>query len=163
MLSSYILCYNNFIMLKQQIQEDLKKAMLARDSEKISVLRMIISAIGYFEIQKGGAGYEASDEDVLAVIQKEAKQHRDSIEQFTQAGREELIEKENKELKILETFLPAQMSADEIKNLVKDAISKSGATTSADLGKVMGILVPQTKGKADGGLVSKIVREELNS
>ena len=74
-------------MLKQQLKDELNQAMLARDTEKTSVLRMIISAIGYAEIQKGGAGYEATDEDVMAVIQKEAKQHRDSIEQFKRPQR----------------------------------------------------------------------------
>ena len=148
-------------MLKQQLKDDLKKAMLDKDTEKTSVLRMIISAIVYFEIQKGGAGYTATDEDVLSVIQKEAKQHRDSIEQFTTAGRIELIEKENKELKILETFLPTQLSESEIKKLVIDAIAQTSSSTIADLGKVMSALMQHTKGKADGGLVSKIVREEL--
>ena len=148
-------------MLKQQLKDDLKRSMLAKDSERTSVLRMIISAIGYYEIQKGGAGYTATDEDVLSVIQKEAKQHRDSIEQFTTAGRTELIEKENKEIKILEEFLPTQMTETEIKKLVSQAINQTGAATIADIGKVMGALMSHTKGKTDGGLVSKIVREEL--
>lgn len=148
-------------MTKQQLQDELKQAMLAKDSVKTSVLRMLISAIGYAEIQKGGAGYEATEEDVMATIQKEAKQHRDSIEQFKNAGRNELVEKEEVELKILEAYLPAQMGEDEVRKLVVDAIAKSGAASPADIGKVMGILMPQVKGKADGGLVSRIVREEL--
>ncbi len=81
-------------MLKQQLKDELKQAMLAKDVQRTSVLRMVLSAIGYAEIQKGGAGYEATDEDVMAVIQKEAKQHKDSIEQFKQAGRDDLVEKE---------------------------------------------------------------------
>lgn len=148
-------------MLKQQLKEELKQSMLAKDSVKTSTLRMLISALGYYEIQKGGAGYEATDEDVLSVIQKEAKQHKDSIEQFKNAGRDDLVEKEEAELKILEAYLPEQMSEDEIRKLVSEAIAQTGASSPADMGKVMGALMPKTKGKADGALVSKIVREEL--
>lgn len=148
-------------MLKQQLRDELKQSMLAKDEMQTSVLRMIISAIGYAEIQKGGAGYEATDEDVLSVIQKEAKQHRDSIEQFKNANRPELVAKEEKELEILQKYLPQQMSEDDVRKLVVEAIKQTGATTPADMGKVMGALMSQTKGKADGGMVSKIVREAL--
>jgi uncharacterized protein YqeY len=148
-------------MTKQDLQAELKQAMLAKDSVKTSVLRMVISAIGYTEIQKGGAGYEATEDDVLGVLQKEAKQHRDSIEQFKNAERNDLVEKEEVELKLLERYIPAQMSEEEIKTLVVDAITKVQAKSMADIGKVMGVLMPQVKGKADGGMVSKIVREEL--
>lgn len=150
-------------MLKQKIQDELKQAMLSRDVLKTSVLRMLKSAITYYEIQKGGAGYEATDEDVLTVIQKEAKQRKDSIEEYNKAARPELAEKEVVELKMLQVYLPAQMGEDEIKNLVKEAISQTGATTIADIGKVMGALMPKVKGKADGNLVNKIVRESLTS
>ncbi|MEK7570928.1 MAG: GatB/YqeY domain-containing protein [Patescibacteria group bacterium] len=148
-------------MLKEQLREELKQAMFAKDETKKSVLRMLISAIGYFEIEKGGAGYEATEQDVMDVIGKQAKQRRDSIEQFTTAGRTELVENETKELAILQSYLPQQMGEEEIKTLVKEAIAATGATTSADMGKVMGALMPKTKGKADGALVSKIVRESL--
>lgn len=149
-------------MLKNQLKDELKQAMLSKDTVKTSVLRMIISAVGYAEIQKGGAGYSASDEDVMQVIQKEAKQHKDSIEQFKNAGRDELVAKEEGELKILETYLPEQMDEEEIKKLVDEAITQTGASSPTDMGKVMGALMPKTKGKADGALVSKIVRESLN-
>jgi uncharacterized protein len=149
-------------MLKQKIQDELKQAMLARNVLKTSVLRMLKSSITYYEIQKGGAGYEATDEDVLSVIQKEAKQRRDSIEEFKKAGRQELVDKETKELEMLQVYLPQQMSEGEIKSLVKDALSQTGAKTMADMGKVMGALMPKVKGKADGTLVSKIVRESLS-
>ena len=148
-------------MLKAQLKEELKQSMLARDAMKTSVLRMVISAIGYAEIQKGGAGYEATDEDVLAVIQKEVKQHKDSIEQFKNAGRQELVDKESKELEILSTYLPAQMSEEEVKKLVIEAVKQTGATSPADMGKVMGALMAKVKGKADGVMVSKLVREQL--
>jgi uncharacterized protein YqeY len=148
-------------MLKQQLKDELKQAMLSKDATKTSVLRMVISAIGYYEIQKGGANYEATDEDVLAVIEKEAKQHKDSIEQFKNANRIELVEKEEKELAILQKYLPEQMGEDEVKKLVAEAVSQTGAASPADIGKVMGALMPKVKGKADGSLVSKLVREAL--
>lgn len=147
-------------MLKKKFQEELKQSMLARDTLKTSVLRLLLSAINYYEIQKG-LGYEATDEDVITVIQKEAKQRRDSIEQFTLGERQELADKETKELEILQTYLPQQMSEEEIKSIVKQTIQEIGATTIADMGKVMAALMPKVKGKADGGLVSKIVKEEL--
>ena len=149
-------------MTKQQLKEALKQAMLAKDTSKTSALRMVLSALGYFEIQKGGAGYEASEEDVQAVLQKEVKQRKDSVEQFKNAGRQELVDKENKELAMLEAYLPEQMDEETIKKLVADAVEKSGATGPQDMGKVMGVLMPQVKGKADGALVSKVVREALN-
>ena len=147
---------------KQQLQEKLKESMLARDELRTSVLRLLLSAINYYEIQKGGAGYEATDEDVLSVIQKEAKQRNESIEQFKNAGRQELVDKETKELEILKTYLPAQMSEEEIKKLVIEAISQTGATTVVDMGRVMGALMPKVKGKADMGMVSKLVKEKLS-
>lgn len=148
-------------MTKAQLNDELKQSMLTRDATKTSVLRMVVSALGYYEIQKGGAGYAATEEDILAVLQKEAKQHRDSIEQFTIGGRLDLADKEKQELAYLEVYLPNQMSEDEIIKLVKEAISQTGASTPADMGKVMGALMPKTKGNADGALVSKIVLEEL--
>lgn len=149
-------------MTKQDLQNELKQAMLARDAEKTSVLRMIISAIGYYEINKGGAGYTATEEDVMNVLQSQAKQRRDSIEQFKAGNRPELAEKEQKELDLIQSYLPAQMGEDEIRNLVKEAIAQTGASSPQDMGKVMGALMPKTKGKADGSLVSRIVREELS-
>ncbi len=148
-------------MTKQQLRDDLKQSMLAKNELKTSVLRMLLSAINYYEINKGGAGYEATDEDVLAVIQKEGKQRNDSIEQYQNAGRQELADKEIQELELLKVYLPEQMSEDDIKKLVVEAITQTGAKSIADMGKVMGALMPKTKGKADGGLVSKIVKEEF--
>ncbi len=150
-------------MTKAELKEDLKQSMLARNAEKTSTLRMVISALSYYEIEKGGAGYEAIEEDVEAVLQKQAKQRRDSIEQFKAANRSELVEKETSELELIEAYLPKQMGEEEIKTLVEEAISQTGATTAADMGKVMGALMPKTKGKADGGLVSRLVKEKLEN
>jgi uncharacterized protein YqeY len=150
-------------MTQAQLKEELKQSMLARNTEKTSTLRMVISALGYYEIEKGGAGYEASEEDVQDVLQKQAKQRRDSIEQFEAANRNELAEKEKQELELLESYLPKQMGEEEIKQLVDEAITQTGATNAADMGKVMGALMPKTKGKADGGLVSRLVKEKLGN
>lgn len=145
------------------LQNDLKQSMLARDELKTSVLRLLLSAINYYEIQKGGAGYEATDEDVLAVLQKEVKQRRESIEQFKAGNRQDLVDKETKELEILQTYFPAQMSEEEIITFVQQTITEVGATSIADMGKVMGALMSKVKGKADGRLVSQIVKTELSS
>lgn len=150
-------------MTKDTLQEDLKKAMFAKDAERVSTLRMLISAIGYFEIQKGGAGYTATPEDVMQVITSEVKKRKDAIEQFMTAGREDLVAKESKEAAILEVYLPEQMSEEEIKRAVAEAIEKTGATSPSDMGKVMGVLMPVVKGKADGSLVSRLVKESLSS
>ncbi|HUD04955.1 MAG TPA: GatB/YqeY domain-containing protein [Patescibacteria group bacterium] len=150
-------------MNKQKLQEELKQSMLSRNELRTSVLRMLLSAINYYEIQKGGAGYQATEEDILTVTQNQAKQRRDSIEQFKTAGRQELVDKETKELEILSAYLPEQMGEEEITKLVKEAIAQTGATSMADMGKLMGALMPKVKGKADGNLVSSIVKKELTS
>src|SRR3989338_5971327 len=154
-------------MLKHKLQEDLRQSMLAKDALKTSVLRMLLSSINYYEIQKGAdernegarlldrrGRYEATDEDIIKVIQKEVRQRRDSIEQFGKANRQDLVDKETKELQILQTYLPKQMTEEDIKKLITEAIGKTGATSIADIGRVMGVLMPKVKGKADGGLVS---------
>lgn len=150
-------------MDKGKLQEELKSSMIARDELRTSVLRLLLSAINYYEIQKGGAGYEATEEDVLSVIQKEAKQRRDSIEEFKKGGRQELVDKETAELNILQAFLPEQMSEDEVRSIVEQAITETGASSMADMGKVMGALNAKLKGKADMGIVSNLVRSKLSS
>ncbi len=148
-------------MLKDKIQDDMKAAMIAKEAEKLSAIRMLKSAIQYFEIQKGGAGYEATDEDIIDVVGKEIKKRKESIELYKQGGRGEQAANEQKEIEILENYLPEQMSEDEVRALVKEAVSQTGATTPQDMGKVMGALMSKVKGKADGTLVSNLVRQEL--
>lgn len=150
-------------MNKSDLQQKLKESMLAKDELKTSVLRMLLSAINYYEIQKGGAGYEATEEDVLSVIQSQAKQRRDSITEYEKAERPELAEKEKKELEMLQEYLPQQMSEEEVKNTVEQTINEIGASAMSDMGKVMGALGQKLKGKADMGMVSTIVREKLTS
>lgn len=150
-------------MDKQKLQEELKQSMLAKNELRTSVLRLLLSSLNYYEIQKGGAGYSATEEDVLSVIQKEAKQRRDSIEEFKKAERLELAEKEQKELDILRAFLPEQMREEEVKKIVEETISETGASGISDMGKVMGALGGKLKGKADMGFVSNLVRQKLTS
>ena|SRR3989344_6254311 len=149
-------------MLKQKLKEQLRQSMLAKNVLNTSVLRLLLSAINYYEIKKGGAGYEATDEDVLAVIQSQAKQRKDSIEEYKKAARQELADKEEKELEMLQAYLPEQMNENKIREIVQETIREMGATTVTDMGKVMGALMTKLKGKADGNLVSKIVKESLS-
>jgi uncharacterized protein YqeY len=150
-------------MTKTDLQTELKNSMLARDEVRTSVLRLLLSAINYYEIQKGGAGYTASEEDVMQVIGNQAKQRRDSIAEYEKAGRQELVDKEQKELDILSAFLPEQMSEDEVKKIVDETVSETGASGLSDMGKLMGALNAKLKGKADMGMVSILVREKLSS
>src|SRR5260221_5856878 len=150
-------------MLKQTLRDQLTQAMKNRDELQKSVLRMLLSAVTYYEINKGGAGYEATDEDVLVVIDRQVKQRKDSIEQFEKAGRQELADKEKAEMAILQKYLPEQMSEDDARMIIKETITSLGNVSMPDIGKVMGAIMPKVKGKADGGLVGKIVREELQN
>ena len=149
--------------LKDVIQEDMKRAMLAKEEARLSTIRMLKSAIQYYEIQKGGAGYIATDEDVVEVVGREIKKRKESIEMYIKGNRQELADKETLEMETLKAYLPEQMSEEDVKKLIDDAIASTGASTMQDMGKVMGILSPQIKGKADGGMVSTLVREKLNA
>ena len=150
-------------MLKDKIQEDMKAAMIAKDEEKLSTIRMLKSALQYYEINKGGADYSATDEDVLDVVGKEIKKRRESIDLYEKGGRPDLAEKEKRELEVLQGYLPEQMSEEEVSKLVEEAVSSTGASGMQDMGKVMGVLMPKVKGKADAGLVSNLVIAKLTS
>ncbi len=152
-------------MLLQQIEKDLTEAMKAKDETKISTLRMLKSALHNWQIAGKKAlpagRQEPQETDILALIQKEIKSRKDSIEMYQKGGRQELAAKEEKEIEILQKYLPEPASVDEIRSKIKKTIVKVGATGPQDIGKVMGPLMAELKGKADGGLVSKIVKEEL--
>lgn len=148
--------------MKDKIQEDLKHAMIDKAEEKLSTIRMLKSAIQYFEIQKGGAGYEATNEDVIDVVGREIKKHKESIALYEKGGRQELADKEKREMEVLQTYMPEQLSENDINKLVDEAISQTNASSIQDMGKVMGVLSPKIKGKADGGAISLIVRNKLN-
>jgi uncharacterized protein YqeY len=144
-----------------QIDADIKKAMLARDSEKLSVLRMLKSSVKYAAIEKGTADAPSSDADVLAVIRKEVKKREDSIASYTQAGRTDLADKEKQELEILRAFLPAPMSPEKVEALVVEAIKETGATGKAQMGQVMKAVQAKTGGQVDGKTLSQVVQRLL--
>ena len=145
--------------LKEQLQQDMLTAMKAHDEVKVSALRMLKAAIMKFEM--AGDRKEATDSDVMGLIGKEVKQRKDSIEGFKAGGRMEMAQKEEQEMAILQAYLPAQMSEEELKGVIKEVIGQVGATSKADMGKVMGALMPKVKGKADGGMVNKLVAAML--
>lgn len=144
--------------LIEQIDADFKNALKNKESERISVLRMLKSALQNYQIAEQK---ELSDDDVIKIIQKEIKQHKDSIETFISGDRTELADKEKKELEILEKYMPQQLSNGELTKIVEAAISETGASTPADIGKVMGRVMPQVAGRTDGGAVSARVKELL--
>jgi uncharacterized protein YqeY len=144
--------------VKQDLDAALKDAMKARDSVALDAVRAVKSALKLAEIE---AGRELADADVHALVQKAIKQRRDSIEQFTAGGRLDLVENEAAQLKVLEKFLPAQLSEAEVAALVAEAVSSTGAAGPKDMGKVMAALMPKVKGRADGGLVNRLVKAKL--
>jgi uncharacterized protein YqeY len=144
--------------LKDGLTEDLKQAMRQGDERRKTTIRLVRAAIINAEIERGG---ELGDDEVLAVIAKQAKQRRESIAEFAKAGRQELVDQEEEELHILLSYLPAQMSRDEIEVSARQVIAEVGATSMAQMGDVMRRLMSELKGKADGGLVNQVVREIL--
>ncbi len=145
-----------------KVMDDLKAAMKAKDSVALTVLRALKSAMKNAAIEKGGADYELSESESLAVIRKQIKQRQDSAEQFGKAGRAELAENEQKEIAVLEGYLPAAMSEAEVEKLVEDTIAELGATSKADMGKVMKALQEKAAGRADGKVLSQAVAKRLS-
>ena len=144
--------------LKEQLTADMKEAMKNKEKERLAVIRMVRGAIRQQEID---GQKELGEEDVIAVISKEVKMRRDSIEEFQKGGREDLVEKTQAEIDVLLPYLPAQLSEDEVRELVKAAVEQTGAATPKDMGKVMGVLMPKVKGRADGKMVNTIVKSFL--
>lgn len=144
--------------LRERLDEDLKKAMRARDDVGLSVIRMVRATIKNREIERRTNLDDAGIAEVIGML---AKQRRESIRLFREAGRDELVIKEEKELELLLDFLPRQMTEEEIKAIVAAAVVATSATGSKDLGAVMKVVMPQTAGRADGSVVSRIVREQL--
>ncbi len=152
--------------LEKRIKLDLKSAMFAKKELEVSVLRQLLAAVLNKEKEKRFKSKEEkeaylTDEEFMEVILSEAKKRREAIDLFTKGGRADLAEKEKRELEILGKYMPEQMTAEEIKKLVMEAISKVGAKEMKDMGKVMAELMPKVKGKADGNLVGSIVKESL--
>ena len=146
--------------LKQRIDDDVKQAMRARDKERLSTLRLITAALKQKEVDDR---VELDDGQVLALLDKMARQYRDSIEQFAKAGRTDLVEKETGELQVVLSSLPQQLTQEEITQLITITISETGATGIRDMGKVMGALKPKIQGRADMSAVSEIIKKRLNS
>lgn len=146
----------------EQITKDFIQARKSGDANGVSTLSLLRAALKNREIELRGKGKELNDDIVLEVIVSEVKQRRDSIVSYAEAGRQDLVEQEESELSILKKYLPEQLSEEEIRTLVLEAISSTGATSVKEMGKVMGVLMPKVKGKADGGKVSAIVKGALS-
>ncbi|ABV33965.1 MULTISPECIES: GatB/YqeY domain-containing protein [Pseudothermotoga] len=144
--------------LKERLAFDLKDAMKNRNEAKIRTVRLLMSAIKNFEVEKMA---QATDEEIVQIMIKEAKKRIESIDMYKQAGRNDLVSEEQEELDIINSYLPEQMSEDEIRQLVMKIIRQNNLSNPKDLGTAMKLIMPQVKGKADGKLVNKIVKEYL--
>ena len=144
--------------LKDQLKDQQKLAMLAKDKARLGAIRLLMAEIKQREVD---TRVELNDEEILAVVTKMVKQRRDSISQFEAAGRQDLADKESAEIVVLQEFLPQQLTAAEIAALIEQAIAESGAAVMADMGKVMAVLKPKIQGRADVGAVSVQVKTRL--
>ncbi len=145
-------------MLKEEIFEDLKKAMKAREEVRVRTLRMVVAAIKNKLVDKKDLG----DEDVIEILTKEAKLRKDSIEEFTKANREDLAQSEREELEIIKEYLPEKMGEDELRTIILDAIEEQNVNSPTGLGLIMKTVMPKVKGRADGKQVNKMVRDILS-
>lgn len=144
--------------LKEQLNEDMKQAMRAKDKNRLSAIRMVRGAVRDREIN---SQVELDDDGVLEVIASQIKKRKDALEQLRKSDRDDLVEVETAQINTLQEFLPAQLSPAEIEVVVTEVIEELGATSMRDMGKVMGKLVPQLRGKADNSVISQIARQKL--
>ena len=144
--------------IKEQVTNDMKDAMRARNKEKLSALRMLLAAVKQREVDER---ITATDDIMLGIIAKLVKQRRDSVEQFRAGGREDLVSKESYEIEVLSAYLPKQMSEDEVKAVIAEVIAATGASGMASMGRVMGAVKAKVAGRADMGRVSGLVRAAL--
>ena len=144
--------------LTARINDDVKAAMRSKDKSRLGTLRLVTAAIKQKEVDER---ITLNDDQVLAVLEKMLKQRKDSIEQFTKAGRDELAEVEAQEISIIQEYMPEQLSDSEVDTLITEAISSTGATSIKDMGKVMGLLKPKLAGRADMGAVSGKIKQQL--
>jgi uncharacterized protein YqeY len=144
--------------LQQRVESAMREAMLARDIRRVGTLRMAMAA---FQNRRIELGRDLTDEDVVDVLSKQMKLRRESIEHFKAAGRDGMVQVEEEESAIIAEFLPQQLSADELAQIVAAAVAETGASSPADMGRVMGRVTPQTKGRADGRAVADLVRATL--
>jgi uncharacterized protein YqeY len=148
--------------LTERVDTDIKEAMRAKDATKLGVLRMLKSALKNAAIEKSGAEGQLNDAEGIQVVRKQTKQRQDSIESFEKGGRAELAAKEKEELSILNAYLPAAMSAEELSNVVRETIAEVGATSRAQMGTVMKALQAKVAGRADGKTLSAEVTRQLS-
>jgi uncharacterized protein YqeY len=145
--------------LQERLSQEIKAAMLAKDADKLSTLRLLKSVIGYVQIERKTE--TLSDADFISVVQKEVKKRRDAIEQYEKGGRPELAEKEKKEIPVLEAFLPKPLSPEELEQLIKTTIQETGATSKKDMGPVIKAVQAKAAGRADGKTISGLVGKLL--
>jgi hypothetical protein len=145
--------------LVTQLDNDFKTALKAKDAKKLSILRLVRSSIKNLEIQKQG---QASDEDVVEILQREIKQHKESIDAFKKAERDDEVNKLTSEIELLDVYLPEKLSTDELKDVIEKAIEDTQAQSMQDMGKVMGSVMSQVKGRAGGDEVGSMVRDLLS-
>ena len=146
--------------LKTKLTEDLRSAMRSGDKLRTSVIRLLTALIKNREVEKRGP---LTDAEVIQAVSASCKQRQEAIEQYRQGGRQDLVDKETAELAILQTYLPVALSGDELRCLVREAIRESQATSPREMGKVMALLMPKVTGRADGKIVSGLVREMLST
>ncbi|RAK22437.1 hypothetical protein B0I26_102432 [Anoxybacillus vitaminiphilus] len=146
--------------LLERLNNDMKQAMKNKEKEKLSVIRMVKAALQNEAIKLGKS--QLSEDEELTVLSRELKQRKDSLQEFENAGRSDLVEKTKTEIQILELYMPKQLSEEELVQLIKETIAEVGASSKADMGKVMGAIMPKVKGKADGSLVNKLVLQHLS-
>lgn len=146
--------------LLERLNNDMKQAMKNKEKDRLTTIRMVKASLQNEAIKLGKQ--ELSEEEELTVLSREVKQRKDSLQEFEKAGREDLVEKIQTELKHVEIYMPQQLSEDEVADIVKSAIAETGAASKADMGRVMAVIMPKVKGKADGSLVNKLVQQHLS-
>lgn len=147
------------MLILDHLNQDMKQAMKDKETLRLSVIRMLKSSLKNEEINLGRV---LDEDEVLTILSRELKMRQDSLQEFDNAGRTDLADKTRLEIDIVKSYLPAQLSADEIRDIIREAVTASGATSKKDMGKVMGILIPKVKGRADGKLVNQLVSEMLS-
>ncbi|GIN60412.1 hypothetical protein J27TS8_04050 [Robertmurraya siralis] len=145
--------------LLERLNQDMKQAMKNKEKDKLSVIRMVKASLQNEAIK---LGHELSEDEELTVLSREVKQRKDSLHEFDKAGREDLVEKIRTELQYVEEYMPKQLSEEEISKIVQETVAEVGATSKAEMGKVMAAIMPKVKGKADGSLVNKLVQQHLS-
>lgn len=145
--------------LLERLNQDMKTAMKNKEKTKLSVIRMLRSEIKNEEIERQ---HTLNDEEVIEVLMRELKKRKDALQQFEEAGRDDLVQQLREEISVIEPYLPEQLSEEELRELVREVVQETGASSKADMGKVMKAIMPRVKGRADGKLVNRLVQEVLS-